>query len=153
MSKAKQIMALYDGKRTTREIADIVGCLPEYVRIVARQRRGAGLSEADKRYSSSSLGKETARKYKSDNLDAARSYAATRRRVLKKTGDKEKAKEKGRAAYKAARNAGKTVQEAASAYTAAQRRALCETGDIHRANLSARASFALLKKRSEVQNP
>jgi hypothetical protein len=57
MTKAEKILALYDGKRTTREIADIVGCDTPYVRVVARQRKGTGKSVHDKRYSASPLGK------------------------------------------------------------------------------------------------
>jgi hypothetical protein len=51
MTKAQQILKLYKaGNRTTGEIADIVGCHQAYVRVVARQRRGIGYSEIDKRY-------------------------------------------------------------------------------------------------------
>ena len=56
-TKAAQIMELYDGVRSTSEIAKIVGCLPEYVRVVVRQRKGAGVSEIDKRYFSSAKGR------------------------------------------------------------------------------------------------
>lgn len=62
MSKAKQIMRLYDGKRSTREIAAIVGCRPEYVRVVARQRKGKGASEIDVRYLASAKGQRVVRK-------------------------------------------------------------------------------------------
>ena len=48
-TKSQQIRALYDGVRTTRDIANLVGCRPSYVRVVARQRKG-GVSEIDKRY-------------------------------------------------------------------------------------------------------
>jgi hypothetical protein len=57
MTKAQQILALYDGQRTTTEIAEIVGCGTAYVRTVARQRKGAGLSEFDRRYKASPLGR------------------------------------------------------------------------------------------------
>lgn len=49
MTKSDRIRALYDGTRTTREIADIVGCLPSYVRVVCRQRVN-GRSPSDKTY-------------------------------------------------------------------------------------------------------
>lgn len=51
-SKADQIRALNDGRRSTTEIAALVGCLPSYVRVVARQR-GTGSyfqSTADRNY-------------------------------------------------------------------------------------------------------
>lgn len=51
-----KIMRLYDGKRTTREIAERVYGAPAtkaqlaHVRVVARQRKGRGHSEIDKRW-------------------------------------------------------------------------------------------------------
>ena len=56
MTKAEQILKLYDGKRTTREIAVLVCTSDSYVRTVARQRKGAGTSQNDRRYLQSSLG-------------------------------------------------------------------------------------------------
>lgn len=51
MTKAEKIRALYaKDNKTTGEIAKIVGCGPEYVRVVARQRVDRGKSESDKRY-------------------------------------------------------------------------------------------------------
>lgn len=51
VTKTERILALYStGKYTTREVADTVGCLPAYVRVVARQRKGAGYSDNDARY-------------------------------------------------------------------------------------------------------
>lgn len=50
MTKAERIMQLYDGVRTPREIAEMVDCHPAYVRVVARQRKGGGMSEKDRRY-------------------------------------------------------------------------------------------------------
>lgn len=38
MTKAEHIRDLDDGRRTTRQIAEIVGCLSAYVRVVLRQR-------------------------------------------------------------------------------------------------------------------
>ena len=49
-SKVERIRRLWDGKRTTKEIATIVGCMPEYVRVVARQRKFHGVSDIDRRY-------------------------------------------------------------------------------------------------------
>ncbi len=48
MTKKEQVLALDDGTRTTQEIADLVGCLPSYVR-TCRQRR-QGPSPADRNY-------------------------------------------------------------------------------------------------------
>ena len=59
MTKSSQIMALYDGVRTDREIANLVGCVLSYVRVVARQRKGSSMSEHDKRYRKSPLGRLT----------------------------------------------------------------------------------------------
>jgi uncharacterized protein YjcR len=39
MSKAARIRELYAQGYETREIADLVGCSPEYVRVAGRQRR------------------------------------------------------------------------------------------------------------------
>lgn len=51
MTKSQRILELYKtGKYTTRQIADVVDCRTEYVRVVARQRRGRSLSETDLRY-------------------------------------------------------------------------------------------------------
>lgn len=62
MSKSQRILELYDGKRLPSEIAAIVGCRPEYVRVVARQRKGNSRSEADLRYWASAGGKKTKRR-------------------------------------------------------------------------------------------
>lgn len=59
MTLAAKIMKLYDGKRTTREIADTLGCRIEYVRVVARQRKGGTRSEIDRRWAHSPLGRAT----------------------------------------------------------------------------------------------
>ena len=50
MTKAERIRQLYRSGRTTREIADLVGCKPEYVRVVARQRASGHASVHDKRW-------------------------------------------------------------------------------------------------------
>jgi len=56
MTKSEQIMQLYVQGLSTREIAEKVGCHPSYVRIVARQRKGSGVSENDRRYRLSERG-------------------------------------------------------------------------------------------------
>ncbi len=50
MTKADQIRKLDNGKRTTRQIADAVGCDTGYVRVVLRQRINGGFSDIDVRY-------------------------------------------------------------------------------------------------------
>lgn len=50
MTKAEKIRKLNDGKRTISQIAAVMGCLPEYVRVVLRQRVSGSMSEADNRY-------------------------------------------------------------------------------------------------------
>jgi hypothetical protein len=49
VTKAERILELYDGKRTTGEIARIVGTTDSYVRVVARQRK-SGQSAIDARH-------------------------------------------------------------------------------------------------------
>ena len=68
MTKAQRILELYaKGDKSdptlTRRIAEQVGCRIEYVRVVALQRRGRGVSEIESRYLSSSLGRATVKKY------------------------------------------------------------------------------------------
>jgi uncharacterized protein YjcR len=61
MSKAARIRELYAQGFSVREIADKVGCSPEYVRIAARQRAGGSHSEGDKRWRAANPGKMAAR--------------------------------------------------------------------------------------------
>lgn len=49
-TKAQRILALAQKGLSTREIADIVGCLPEYVRVVARQRVSPVRRKEDREY-------------------------------------------------------------------------------------------------------
>lgn len=125
-SKAQQILALYDGKRTTREIADEVGCDPAYVRVVARQRKGRGESAADKRYARSPrvIGRKR-----------------TRRLVLRATADLEAARAARRQAYRSARSAGNSVREATSISASAYMRVVSQTGDRKAANKAARHTY------------
>lgn len=63
-TKSARIMELFaTGKYTPREIAEMVDCRPEYVRVVARQRNGMSSSVHDVRYRNSSLGRATSAKY------------------------------------------------------------------------------------------
>lgn len=47
MSKSSMIRELYEQGKPVAEIASIVGCKPEYVRVVVRQRNG-GQSKSDR---------------------------------------------------------------------------------------------------------
>ena len=92
MTLAAEILALYDGERTTREIANALLCRPEYVRVVARQRRGS-TSEIDERYLKSSKGIA----YRAMKKEGVKAY----NRAYYATKDKRAA----RAAYKRAMEA------------------------------------------------
>ncbi len=50
MTKAAKIREMYAAGRSVNDIAEIVECLPEYVRVVARQRTYRGQSAADRKY-------------------------------------------------------------------------------------------------------
>lgn len=79
-SKTQRILGLYDGVRTTKEIAEAVGCLPEYVRVVARQRMGQAESDIDRRYRYSPLGRASKRAYRKRRYHSDPEF---RERVLK----------------------------------------------------------------------
>lgn len=118
-TKAETILALYaKGTMSVKEIAEKVGTSPEYVRVVARQRNGSGLSDIDRRYRTSSLGKATMAKFNE-------SRAAARRAYYKTLYDLVPPKTRVRVfadAYRAARLSGLTVSEAQRAGTAAVKR-------------------------------
>ena len=95
MTKADQIRRHYDGVKTTREIARIVGCGIEYVRVCARQRCNGKASSSDIK------------------------YRPTRARLeveAWRAGDAVKA----RRAYRKARQLGLSVEAARDAYTVAR---------------------------------
>lgn len=133
MSKSSQILSLYDGVRSTREIADIVGCLPEYVRIVARQRRGRA-SETDRKYLESDRGLASRRRSSAKLAGKTASYY----RSASETGNRAVAAERARQVYRSARIQGKSVREAGRLYSAAYRRVLLSTCD----RTAARAAYA-----------
>ena len=56
ISKAQRIRALYAQGKTCNEIAEIVGCRPEYARVCAQQRVGGADSNADTAYAIRSWG-------------------------------------------------------------------------------------------------
>lgn len=107
-TKSEQILALHDGKRTPREIADIVGCRPEYVRVVARQRRGSGMSDIDRRYVASPKGQRTAARMAHLKVSAKAAY----NRVLYRSIPKPERGRLYRNAKHAALAAGKSPAEA-----------------------------------------
>ena len=49
-TKAARIRALYAEGKTCKEIAAIVGCLPAYARVYARQRQPGAGSHADRKW-------------------------------------------------------------------------------------------------------
>ena len=101
MTKSEQILALYDGKRTTREIADIVGCGVPYVRVVARQRKGGSMSKHDKKYrikKAGSLAAYSGLVYRKVRV-AAIASATTRQRALRSGHDLTTANALARSAY------------------------------------------------------
>lgn len=107
MTKSARIRALYAEGKSTREIADIVGCGTSYVRVCARQRIN-GLSESDIRYRAklgtndyTSYQKALFKKnpdYKRRHRAYCKSYSAAKRRGL----PVDKRKDVGRQAYRSA---------------------------------------------------
>ena len=91
MTKADRIRKLYASGLAVKEIAEMVKCRPEYVRVAARQRADGKRSAADLRF-------VTTRSANADINEARR---------------------KGRAAYQAARAAGADRQAASCAYRSA----------------------------------
>lgn len=82
MSKKERILRLYDGQRSTREIAKLVGCLPEYVRVVARQRKGGSYSVADLNYRTRASARQRAA-YQAGSIVVARlAYQKTILRLM-----------------------------------------------------------------------
>ena len=107
MTKSARIRALYAEGKSTREIADIVGCGMSYVRVCARQRIN-GLSESDIRYRAklgtndyTSYQKALFKKnpaYKRRHLAYVKAYCAAERKGL----PVDKMKAAGRQAYRSA---------------------------------------------------
>jgi hypothetical protein len=84
-SKKARIMALWgtipdSNPSKTTIIAKKVGCLPEYVRVVVRQRKGGGQSPTDHRYWIRRTGAESVED--AWRLDARERYADPRQRAL-----------------------------------------------------------------------
>lgn len=100
-SKAARIMKLYARGYSTREIGQMVGCRPEYVRVVARQRKGNGQSRSDNAYLSR----------------------------IRKSGNRDAARMDGRIAYDAARQSGASIKRATAMYTIAYDHTLRRTAN------------------------
>lgn len=115
ISKQAQILALYDGVRTTREIAEIVGCDPAYVRVVARQRKGLGPSDADRRYMAG------------PRWDAVLERRNARRSRIMRLGDKAAGRVVAREVYLTLREAGADIESARRAAAAARQKVLRRT--------------------------
>lgn len=144
MSKTKsdQIMALYDGVRTTKQIAEIVGCRPEYVRVVARQRKGSGSSEIDLRYRASPLWRAC---WQRSNVRRNKGSVAAANKakyvVVRRTADDAAASKAAKAVYDAARLMGRSVKEAKAAASAVRQRVLRQTCDMEAANRAYREAY------------
>ena len=136
-TKAQRILALYDGRRTTGEIAEIVGCHSAYVRVVARQRKGNARSEHDHRYANSSLGIATRLKSQERSRPYHRAYSA----ALVATADTEAANAAARRAYRTAVKQGRPRLKAKAAASAARSVILVRTGDQNAARAAARAAL------------
>lgn len=94
MSKSAVIRHLYaKGCYSVAEIAATAGCRPEYVRTVARQRKGS-VSETDRRYRESSRGKALRQR----QAPKRRAYASAWGHEMRLSGDREIARQKGREA-------------------------------------------------------
>ena len=90
MTKSDHIRSLNNGIRTTRDIADIVGCGTSYVRVVLRQR---GTDRDPRRYGDRYAANKAARKAYAmalacglDADDAARICRNVRTSTIDKTG-------------------------------------------------------------------
>jgi hypothetical protein len=79
MTKAERIRKLYaDGFLSVKEIAALVGCRPEYVRVSARQRAGGRRSTSDQNYEAAG--------YEKGNREAARAARRAAYRALRESG-------------------------------------------------------------------
>jgi hypothetical protein len=137
-TKSEWILALYKDGLSTKEIAEIVGCLPSYVRVVARQRKGTSASEIDRRYLTSSLGRSTRQK-----IDAkCRPYKLAYARVAEQTGNKDAANAAARAAVRAALRAGKSKPDADRCGKSVRSNVLIRTCDQEAARIAGRAALA-----------
>lgn len=136
MTKASEIRALDNGKRSTLEISEIVGCRPEYVRAVRQRLVSGGTSRADKNYLSSDKGRLTRAAYVAG--------AMARYTSLRKTCDKEKCTAVYRQVYRAARLRGATVRQAQNLASSARETMIRKTGNQNiakRARAKARKRF------------
>lgn len=89
MSKAAQIRKLYAQGKGTSEIAGIVGCLPEYVRVVRQRDALGGKSVADIRYDANNPDyarrrSKTGLRYRLDPVFREQHKAGCRARYLRK---------------------------------------------------------------------
>lgn len=144
MTKSAQILALYAQGKSTREIADHVGTNIAYVRVVARQRKGGGESETDRRYRSSPLGIAKDRRA---HAKCAHAKKAARQAIYYAMPEAERTAV-ARAARTAARQAGLSPAEAnAAAVNAVQRAAYADPDR----RAIARAAYAQTKGTSDVE--
>lgn len=103
-TKAAEIMRLYNHRIfTIQEIAEAVGCKPEYVRVVARQRKGSSQSEIDRRYLATDRGMRS------------RAEARARKNAAYHSLPRDVRRDAFRTAYHSARTGGASVKEATQA--------------------------------------
>lgn len=107
-TKADEIRSLYDGQRSTKEIAALVGCDPAYVRVIARQRANGDANSAS---------------YKA-YLPRRREINRDTYHLTVETFGCEDANKAGRKAYRAARKAGRNTRECITAYNVARTRVI-----------------------------
>ena len=136
---AAKILALNDGKKSTREIAEkVYGKATDkqmaYVRVVLRQRRGTRSSENDRGYIASSLG-QAAQKRKNQKTVAAN-------RVLRETGDHARANDAWRRTFRVAKREGESRQQARRLAGRARESILRRTGDKTAARMAYRQASA-----------
>jgi hypothetical protein len=124
MTKADKIRATakkHPDWSTTR-LGHFCDCKPEYVRVVLRQRVDGGVSEIDRRYRGSDLGKATLKKRR------PRHYAY--QTALYRSGDRAAARKASKAAYAAARKRGLSRLDAEKASWRVWRDTMNKTGDL-----------------------
>jgi hypothetical protein len=86
MTKSQQIMSLYDGKRTTKEIAEIVGCLPAYVRVIRQRASGLDHNDTYQRRLVAQGDRDAARRAAREAHKLGRNRGSAYRKVMLVTG-------------------------------------------------------------------
>lgn len=138
LSKAERIRRLYAAGKSDQEIAEIVGCGRAYVRTAARQRVDGRRSANDRRYDRSPAGQIRSKLYRLRSAASQQAANSAWNRVVEATGDRAAANTAARAAYAAARAAGKSIKDAHRAAKATRLRVLRQTSDKAKARAASR---------------